>query len=305
MVQTQINLKYMVDEVVTMLQAAINKNVTIELDLHQPVSDISGDIAQIQQVLMNLIINAGEAIGNNSGSIRVMLTHAEIEADTTEMDAFGATIRTGIFTCLEVTDTGCGMDVDTRKRIFEPFYTTKSTGRGLGMSAICGIIKSHNGILRLSSTPGVGTTFKIYFPVGGVSDFAETGLQKSEGFDKKNYTILLVEDEHILRTMGTDLLETLGFSSITAQNGREALEIYRERGSEIDLILLDLIMPEMSGIEAYRELRKINQELPIIICSGYSIESVSDIIENDRNASFISKPYNPKELRNVMLRMIN
>jgi CheY-like chemotaxis protein len=197
------------------------------------------------------------------------------------------------------------MDEETQKRIFEPFYTTKSTGRGLGMSAICGIIKSHDGILYLNSTPAVGTTFKVYFPVPVVADSTETGLQVSESFDRESGTILLVEDEQILRSMGIDLLETLGFSAIAAQNGREALKIYRERGSEIDLVLLDLIMPEMGGVEAYRELRAINPELPIIICSGYSIESVSNVIDHDNNAFFTSKPYNPKELRNVILRMIN
>jgi CheY-like chemotaxis protein len=197
------------------------------------------------------------------------------------------------------------MDEVTQRRIFEPFYTTKSTGRGLGMSAISGIIKSHGAILHLSSTPDVGTTFKVYFPVPDVSDCAETDLPAPENFDKIGGTILFVEDEQTLRTMGTNLFEILGFSAITAQNGREALEIYREQSSEIDLILLDLIMPEMGGIEAYRELRKINPEIPIIICSGYSIESVSDVIENDHNASFTSKPYTPNELRNVMLKMIH
>jgi PAS domain S-box-containing protein len=305
MIQTYIDLKDMVNEVVAMLQAAIKKNVAIEIDMYQPVPLIKGDISQIQQVVMNLIINAAEAIGENNGTIKVILTNEEFGADTTYMDTFGTVITGGSFTCLKVTDTGCGMDEGTRRRIFEPFYTTKSTGRGLGMSAISGIIKSHGGLLHLDSTPDVGTTFKVYFPVPAVSDCVEADLAAPENFDKISGTILYVEDEHTLRAMGTNLLETLGFSAIVAQNGRDALEIYRERSSEIDLVMLDLIMPEMGGIEAYRELRKINPELPIIICSGYSIESVSDVIENDRNASFTSKPYNPNELRDVMLKMIN
>jgi PAS domain S-box-containing protein len=305
MIQTYINLKDMVDEVVKMLQAAIKKNVVIEIDTLQSVPTIRGDISQIQQVVMNLIINAAEAIGDNNGTIKVKLTNEELGDETTSMDAFGTVITGGSFTCLEVSDSGCGMDEETQKRIFEPFYTTKSTGRGLGMSAICGIIKSHDGILYLNSTPGVGTTFKVYFPIPDVADSAETSPSVSESFDRESGTILLVEDEQVLRSMGIDLLETLGFSAINAQDGHEALKIYRERGSEIDLVLLDLIMPDMGGIEAYRELRAINPELPIIICSGYSIESVSDVIENDRNASFTSKPYIPNELRNLMLRMIN
>ncbi|MDD2897339.1 MAG: PAS domain S-box protein [Desulfuromonadaceae bacterium] len=303
--QTHINLKEMVDEVVAMLQAAIKKNVIIDIYMPQSLPAIKGDISQIQQVVMNLIINAAEAIGDNNSSITILLTSEELEAETMSTDAFGTVITAGLYICLEVTDTGCGMDEDTQKRIFEPFYTTKSTGRGLGMSAICGIIKSHGGALYLKSTPGVGTTFKVYFPAADTSDFTETTPPTSESFVKESGTILLVEDEIVLREMGIDLLETLGFQVISAQHGREALEIYRERGSEIDLILLDLIMPEMGGIEAYRELRERNRELPIIICSGYSIESVSDAIGNDGNACFMHKPYDPNKLRTVILRMLN
>lgn len=305
MVQTQINLKYMVDEVSTMLQAAISKNIAIEMNIEQPAADIWGDISQIQQVIMNLIINAAEAIGDKNGTIKVTLSTEELEADKANSDIFGNIIQAGIFSCLEVTDTGCGMDEDTQKRIFEPFYTTKSTGRGLGMSAIRGIIKSHNAVLRLSTAQGTGTTFKVYFPVPETYDFVNSERQAAKNFGNQGGMVLLVEDELTLRDMGTALLETLGFSAITAQNGREALEIYRERSCEIDLILLDLIMPVMGGIEAYHELREISQEVPIVICSGYGIESVFELIENDDNACFTNKPYNPGELRDTMRMMIN
>ena len=252
---------------------------------------------------MNLIINAAEAIGDAHGTIRVVLTNTLFESVPRETDTFGTVILPGKYVCLEVTDTGGGMNEETQKRIFEPFYTTKFTGRGLGMSAIRGIVSAHEGILHLSSTPGVGTTFKVCFPVPEPSEYAETVSTVSVHSEKEGGTILLVEDEQHLRDMGTALLEAMGFSAVTAQHGREALEIYRKRSDEIDVVLLDLIMPVMGGIETYTELRKTDSTLPIIICSGYGIETVADVIENDPHAGFVHKPYKPQQLRETLVKM--
>ena len=304
LVQTRLSLWLLVDEVVKMLQSTINKNVTIELDLKRDVPVIKGDNSQIQQILMNLIINAAEAIEDKAGTIRVVLTKIDVGQDHVETDTFGTLLQGGRYACLEVTDTGCGMDEEIRKRIFEPFYTTKFAGRGLGMSAIRGIVQSHDGALQLYSTPGVGTTFKIYFPAPETVDDVVPHQSGGDLSGKGNGTILLVDDEQTLRDTGSALLKAMGFTVITAQHGREALELYGERGSRIDLVLLDLIMPIMGGIEAYRELRSMAPSLPIIICSGYSVESVSDVIEDDRHAGFMHKPYMPEQLRDVMMKMM-
>ena len=287
-----------------MLQAAIKKNVTIELDLKRDVPKINGDTSQIQQIIMNLIINSADAIGEANGTIRVLLSKAYFETDHTAKDTFGTFMKSGRYACLEVVDTGSGMDEVTMNRVFEPFFTTKFSGRGLGMSAIQGIIKSHDGHVQLTSTPGVGTTFKIFFPVPNEPGNAETSATTVSLTEKASGTILLVEDEDTLRIMGESLLETMGFFSVTASNGSEALEIYRERGQEINVILMDLIMPVKGGIEAYHELRKINPAVPIIICSGYGEESVEDFIKNDPHAEFVHKPYKPVELRDVMVGMM-
>lgn len=305
LVQTPVNLWLLVDEVVKMLQSAIHKNVTIELDLQQDVPEIKGDAGQIQQIIMNLIINAAEAIGDANGSIRVLLTKIAVGKDKEQTDTFGTVFLAGKYACLEVTDTGCGMDEETQKRIFEPFYTTKFTGRGLGMSAIRGIIKSHEGILMLVSQPGNGTTFKICFPIPEVADYHATGTTALTIPTKTGGTVLLVDDEHTLRNMGKTLIKVLGYSVLTAEHGREALEIYRDHSSEIDLVLLDLIMPVMGGIEAYHELRKITLSLPIVFCSGYSVEPVLELIEHDEHADFVHKPYNPEQLRDVMMKSRN
>lgn len=305
LVQTRVNLKQLTDEVIRMLQAAIRKNVTILPDLSSDVPEIMGDTGQLQQIIMNLIINASDAIGEASGFISVTLKKEVIAADQIIADLLGSQNKNGIYCCLEVTDSGCGMSEETRKRIFEPFFTTKSTGRGLGMSAILGIIKSHKGILQLTSKVGVGTTFTVFFPATDSPDCAEETSQLAASATKvAGGTVLLVEDEEVLRMMGIELLGAMGFSVLTASDGGKALDIYRERGGEINVILLDMIMPVMGGIEAYHELRVINPKVPIIICSGYGVDTVETIIDSDPYAGFLHKPYNPADLKNLLIRMI-
>lgn len=324
--RTRINICLLVDEIVKMLRSAIRKNVAIELDLHRDVPGIIGDNAQIQQIVMNLVINAADAIGDKNGTIRVATSKCEIPlplpspppsgegADSFPRrveirrgenvnltDYFGVPIPYGTYSCLEVSDTGCGMDEATQKRIFEPFFTTKFTGRGLGMSAILGIIKTHNGALQMKSAPGVGTTFKVFFPLQDLTEETEMTPATPVDGSLPGGTVMLVEDEEILRCLGESLLEEIGFSVLTAQHGLEALEIFRERSGEIDVILLDLTMPVMGGLEAYHELRNISPTVPIIICSGYSIDEIDGTIANDPHASFIQKPYRPALLQNALV----
>jgi PAS domain S-box-containing protein len=304
LVQTRVNLWFLVDEVVKMLCSAINKNVTINLELGSDIPEIKGDSGQLQQIVMNLIINASEAIGNDMGIVTVVLSKSEFKENQTVTDMFGKNIVAGRYVCLEVRDTGSGMSEETRLQIFEPFYTTKTTGHGLGMSAIRGIVTSHKGILQLTSAPGVGTTFKVFFPVQEQPDHAETISTASAPGARAAGTILLVEDDKPLLDMGTVLLELMGFTPLTALNGQEALEIFQNRCNDIDLILLDLIMPVMGGIRTYHELRKTDSLTPIIICSGYGVELVEDVIKDDVHAEFMHKPYNPDKLRDVMMKMI-
>jgi len=306
LVQTRINLCMLVDENQKMLRSAIRKNVHFDLDLANDVPEIVGDSAQIQQVVMNLIINAAEAIGDKNGTIRIALNTLTVPADRTDTDILGNAILPGNYACLTVSDNGCGMDVETQKRIFEPFYTTKFTGRGLGMSAVLGIIKSHNGALQLSSTPGVGSAFKVFLPWSGVSNKAESVPTVShDPVAKGSGTILLVDDEEALLIIGAVLLKAMGYSVITAINGHEALEIFRERGSRIDLILLDLIMPEMSGVEAYRLFRDLSLNIPIVICSGFSDEEFKIGIEGDEFAAVVNKPYKPDQLQHMLMKLLD
>lgn len=306
LVQSRVNLWLLVDEIVKMLQSAIKKNVSIDLDLKRDVPEIIADSTQIQQIIMNLIINAAEAIGDDNGAIKVALAKSAITDDQPQTDFFGNSILAGRYACLTVADNGCGMEPETQKRIFEPFYTTKFTGRGLGMSAILGIIKSHNGALQLTSQAGVGTTFKVYLPL---QETAETEVDLpseaacASSADKGD-TVLLVDDEESLRTIGMALLNAIDYEVITAANGREAVEIFRQRGDSIDLVMLDLIMPEMGGLEAYHKLRQISATVPVVICSGYGAGEVADAIRDDQQARFAQKPYTPKDLKKLFQELI-
>lgn len=305
LVQVRINLVVLVDELVKMLKSVIGKNVAIELSCDDDIPAIIGDAGKIQQIIMNLVINAAEAIGDVQGTIAITLTRQLFAEGTAEKDTFGTPVTAGCHACLEVTDDGCGMDQETQQRIFEPFYTTKFTGRGLGMSAIQGIVKAHEGLLYLTSTVGAGTTFKVCFPQAGTVTDRLPASDEPVVPEMSGGTVLLVDDEEMLLEMGEALLDTFGFQVITARNGREALEICSGRCGEIDVVLLDMIMPVMGGIEAYHELRKLSADLPIIICSGYGVETVADIIEFDLHAGFVHKPYKPGELQHVIIRMKN
>jgi PAS domain S-box-containing protein len=299
-----INMNVLVDEMVKMLHSAIKKNVRIDMALLD-VPAITADSSQIQQIVMNLIINAVEAIGDGNGTIRIVLNQADIAEGQAHNDFTGRSSHPGTYVCLEVSDNGCGMDEETQKRIFEPFYTTKFTGRGLGMSATLGIIKSHDGILQLSSEPGIGTTFKVYLPVPAVPVIADARPATSQTLAAKiKGTILLVDDEQELRTLGAIRLKKIGFSTITAADGLEALDIYRQQQDEIDLILLDLLMPEMDGTETYHCLREISRTVPIVFCSGCSIKELSVNILDDEQTGFLKKPYKPDQLQTILLEIL-
>ncbi|MDD2367180.1 MAG: DUF3365 domain-containing protein [Desulfuromonadaceae bacterium] len=302
LVQSKVNMWLLVDEVVKMLRSAIKKNVTINCDLQSDIPEIMGDSGQLQQIVMNLIINAAEAIGDVNGVVTILLSKEKVTSDQHKPDTFGTVSNPGRYTCLEVSDTGIGMDEETQKRIFEPFYTTKFAGRGLGMSAIHGIIKSHNALLYLNSVQGEGTSFKVCFPAPPLFGDTENS-EVTVGKEKASGKILLVDDEPALRDMGTTLLQAMGYEVLSAEHGKQAVEIYQRFGSEIDLVLLDLMMPVMGGIETFKELRRIDPALPIILCSGYSEESVEGVVENDRLASFVHKPYKPNELKDAMERI--
>jgi len=300
-VSAQVNMTTLADEMVKMLKATINQNVVINSSLPSDIPTIKADASQLRQIIMNLIINASEAIGEAQGQILVSLAKKTVKARQKEKDHLGNVIASGLYVCLEVSDTGCGMDDETQRRIFEPFYTTKFTGRGMGMSAVLGIITAHKGALQLFSQPGRGTTIKVYLPVQTGDFTGDESLQQVASVQwQGSGSILLVDDEELIILTANAMLNALGFKVIEASNGKDALEKYQKNAGDITLVVTDIGMPVMNGYELFRELKKLNPLLPIIISSGFGDEAVTSRIPREDIAGMVSKPYRFDQLRDVL-----
>lgn len=299
--QTQVVLWALVDDVISMLKATISRNVVINTQFSSDIPSITGDASQLRQIVMNLIINASEAIGEAQGVINVIVSKIAIKTGQSAKDHLGKAIPVGWYACLEVSDSGCGMDEETKRRIFEPFYSTKFTGRGLGMSAVLGIIAAHKGSLQLVSEPRQGTTFKVYLPVQcseAIDDESPRFINSSRWLCSG--TILLVEDEEEVMLIARAMLQALGFTVIEASNGREAIDLYEKNADAISLVMTDVGMPVMDGYALLHELKKIDPAIPIIITSGYGDMEVISRIPRSEIAGFISKPYRFDKLRELL-----
>jgi len=295
----QINLRELIEEMAQMLQVSISKKAVLRcaFDAHAPA--VEADATQLRQVIMNLIINASESLGENEGVISVIT--GSMECDRRYLAGTHTTeeLREGRYAYVEVSDTGCGMDDETKLRLFEPFFTTKFTGRGLGLSAVLGVIRGHKGAIKVYSEQGKGTTFKVLLPA--IDRPAETLARATDvsGWHGSG-TVLLVDDEDSVRVVARRMLEKMGFRVLQATHGQEAVELLQATetaGAErIVCVILDLTMPHMSGEEAFRELRRLRSDLPIILSSGFNEQDVTQRFVGKGLAGFIQKPYQTKDL---------
>ncbi|GFO66992.1 hypothetical protein GMLC_05710 [Geomonas limicola] len=297
------SLSELVREVAGMLKTTLKHNVTLTKRVPSDFPSVTGDASQIRQVVMNLILNAAEAIGTEQGEIRVTLRHAVLTAGEPEFDYGGQAVPAGSYLLLEVADNGCGMDEETRARVFEPFYTTKFAGRGLGMSAVLGIMKAHRGALQLETESGRGTSFRVYLPVSGASEAVAavepTPPQSVEPWRGEGCVLLADDEEHVLLVVRT-MLTALGFSVIEAVNGQDALEKYRIHAREISLVVADLGMPVMDGYQLIRELKSLRPDLPIVVSSGFGDAEVAASIPREQIVGVVCKPYTFEQLREVL-----
>jgi PAS domain S-box-containing protein len=297
-----IDLNTILNEMLHMLEVSISKKAVLRLTPHTSLPTIEADATQIRQVVMNLVINASEAIGDKSGVIAISTGCMECDHRYLSNVWLDENLSEGLYVYLEIADTGCGMDKETMAKLFDPFFTTKFTGRGLGMAAVLGIVRGHKGAIKVYSEPGRGTTFKILLPASSravthVNDVQEIDLWQGTG------TVLLVDDEEIVRGIGSELLKELGFTTLTANDGREALEVFKSN-PDITLVILDLTMPHMDGEQCYRELRQLKPDIKVIISSGYNEQEVSQKFVGKGLAGFIQKPYRLSVLKDVIQQII-
>jgi PAS domain S-box-containing protein len=264
-----LNLNKVISDTVPLIEHTIPKMISVELHLDEDLHLINGDANQIEQILLNLTVNASEAMPGEgrlvieTGNVTLQKKYANAHLDTAPGD----------YVLLSVSDTGEGMDKNTLEHIFEPFFTTKEVGKGtgLGLASTFGIVKSHGGHITCFSEPGQGTVFKIYIPSLEAADqLAGTSREDGDAVKGGNETILLVDDEEALRETGSRILSTMGYQALTASNGEEALATYRSRQGEIDLVVLDIGMPGMGGHRCLQEILAISPNAKVIIASGYS-----------------------------------
>lgn len=302
-----INMNTLIDENIKLFRASVPKTVHLEARLAPQLPPIEGDPAQMQQVIMNLILNAAEAIGQERGTVQVV-TGVE-DGDKTAGDkgwhSSGEVAPGGRYVIVEIRDDGCGMNEATLAKIFDPFFSTKATGQGLGLAAVLGIVHGHQGKIMVHSTPGKGTIFKLLFRA---SDKEATPVEAVEPDntlpEQAGYVVLVVDDEAPVREAVTDVLSLEGIQVLTASNGHSALQIFSERSGEIDLVLLDLSMPGMSGDETLRRLREIDSTVPVILSSGYDKRDLRVRFSTRDLTGFIQKPYTAKRLSDSIWRYL-
>ena len=295
LIQT-LDLSGVVEEMASLIHTGISKKATLTLDLGRDLPCVQVDVVQIRQVVLNLITNASDAIGDAPGSIRVITTAADVDSAFLAGASLPGDLPAGRYVILEVSDTGCGMDAETRERIFDPFFTTKFVGRGLGLATVLGIVRGHHGTIMVESQPGHGTTFRVLLPsVDAPADRLAQRGQPSAGRISTG-TVLVVDDEETVRAVARTALELGGYSVLTAADGREALSVLRSHADVIGAILLDLSMPHMDGAEALRQMRRVKPDLPVILSSGYGEEHVACRLAGMKTSGFIQKPYRPSTL---------
>jgi PAS domain S-box-containing protein len=294
---SRLDLSALVEQTKQLLNASITKKCVLVYDLPQGLPPVEVDEGQIRQVLVNLAINASEAIGERSGVIRISTGKSRQDSAQLAKAHFSPDLPSGDYVFLEVVDNGSGMEPDVVARIFEPFFTTRFAGRGLGLPAALGIVRAHRGAINVRTEPGLGSTFRILLPAAGRLPVPAPDADRAKAAKPRNRgTILVVDDEETVRIVASRLLESAGFGVVLAEDGRKALEIFENRADEFSAVLLDLTMPHMNGEETFRELRKVRPEVPVVLMSGFSEEDSVNRFAGRDLAGFVPKPFDREAL---------
>ena len=295
------DLNKLVTEMANLLEVSISKKVVLRYDLAQNLPPIEGDPSQFRQIVLNLITNASDAIEDKSGAIMVRTGLTQLDRRAISAIFINDTLSEGSYEYVEVSDTGSGMNKETRARMFEPFFSTKFTGRGLGLAAVLGIVKAHHGGIHVESNPNRGTTIRVFVPC---AHEAETEVEELEAPDRPvedrptvfTGTVLIVDDEESVRLVSKKMLEKYGCKVLMAADGREGVELFKRRAGEIALVLLDLTMPHLDGRQTFQEFKAVKPDVRVILCSGYGKEDASLRFQDEGLAGYLQKPFNYESL---------
>jgi PAS domain S-box-containing protein len=295
-----LHLSRLVEEMSDLLRSSLSKRAELRRQLQRDLPLVEGDATQLRQVVLNLIMNASEALGPDGGAITVQTgvqhaTRAHLGETYVNDD-----LPEGRYVYLEVSDTGQGMDEETSARIFDPFFSTKSAGRGLGLGVVLGIVRGHRGAIAVDSTPGEGTSFRVLLPCAEHAQerarHPPAALLQPETIDRRAGAILVADDEPGVRDVAQAALEMAGFTVVTAADGQEAVERFAQRADEIIAVLLDMTMPKMSGREAFDQIHHLRPNVPVVLSSGFNEQDATSGFVGRGLAGFIQKPYRLSEL---------
>jgi PAS domain S-box-containing protein len=274
-----------------MIQRVIGEHIDMNMILSPELPKIKADVTQINQVLLNLVVNARDAM-SEGGKLTLETYAAQISR---EYSSFYPDLEPGDYVVLSVTDTGCGIPRNNMNKIYEPFFTTKTSGSGLGLSVVYGIVKQHKGFINVYSEPDKGTTFKVYIPSIG-----EAGVENGDAAERSikggDETILIVEDDEDMRKIVSEIIQSLGYNIIIASNGEEGLEIFTERHDEIDFVILDVVMPKLGGREVYQGIKKIKPDVGCLFVTGYSLNGSHTDFILEEGIEVLQKPYSFEDI---------
>jgi PAS domain S-box-containing protein len=298
----RLNLSHLAEESIALLQVSISKNAALKMSLTNPLPPVEADATQLRQILMNLVMNASDALGERPGFIEVRTGVIQADAAYLASTHLSPILPAGPYVFLEVKDTGAGMDAETQKRIFDPFFTTKFTGRGLGLAAVLGIVRGHQGALKVSSQLGHGSTFTLLLPKSeGESE--EIAFEKPKPGDWRGEgRVLVVDDEETVRRVATQMLKSMGLECVAAVDGRQGLDLFTAHPDAFDIVLLDLTMPKMDGAKTFVAIKRVSPQIPIILMSGYNEQDAVSKLGSSEMAGFVQKPIHRAELQEVIRR---
>jgi signal transduction histidine kinase/CheY-like chemotaxis protein len=305
---TVLDLNQLVGDMAQLLATSISKKALLRRDLHPEPLLVEADPSQLQQVLMNLVINASEAVGEQSGTITLRTRREDLGADLRDFALAGRCLAPGRYVSLEVADDGAGMPPEVLRKIFDPFFTTKFAGRGLGLAAIHGIVRGHHGGIRVQSEPGRGSAFKLVFPeaAGPLKPSSpEPRAPEPAPVGVPSGTVLVVDDEAAIRGMTVKALAKRSIPTLQARDGREALRVFEQNRDRVRLILMDLTMPNLDGEETLRELRRRGATVPVILSSGFNQADILGRFEGLELAGFIKKPFALAELVSLVAKVLS
>jgi PAS domain S-box-containing protein len=291
------DLSKMVESTERLLESTLSRKAAIKLDLQADLPKIEADGGQIRQVIVNLASNASDALGDQPGEVRISTGLVWAEGNELPSLRTGRIMPAGLYVWLEVADTGEGMDRATIDRIFDPFFSTRFTGRGLGLAAVLGIVRAHRGSITVTSEPGTGSTFRVYFPSLDEETQEETAAATvAQVQNPGTGGILVVDDEEPIRDLAKTVLQSAGYRVLVAGNGDEALSVFRKHAPEIHAVLLDVVMPGRDAADVMEQIQRIRPETKVVVCSGYNDHEAAGRLGGRKPSGFLRKPYDPAGL---------